>query len=128
MPARLLIADSSLAMRAVIARAIRIASLAVSDCYQAADAREVLRLIRTHQIDFLLLDTHLVRMEEEKLLPALGAPDTAIPFMVTSVDASSTRIERLLEAGARDYLLKPFSMPTLCARLETALGNLHANN
>jgi DNA-binding response OmpR family regulator len=115
-------------MRAVIARAIRIASLAVSDCYQAADAREVLRLIRTHQIDFLLLDTHLVRMEEEKLLPALGAPDTAIPFMVTSVDASSTRIERLLEAGARDYLLKPFSMPTLCARLETALGNLHANN
>jgi DNA-binding response OmpR family regulator len=115
-------------MRAVIARAIRIASLAVSDCYQAADAHEVLRLIRTHQIDFLLLDTHLVRMEEEKLLPALSAPDAAIPFMVTSVDVSSTRIERLLEAGARDYLLKPFSMPTLCARLETALGSLHANN
>lgn len=115
-------------MRAVIARAIRIAGLAVSDCYQAADAAEVLGLIRTHQIDFLLLDTHLARIEEEKLLPALGAPGGAIPFMATSVDASSTRIERLLEWGARDYLLKPFSMPTLCARLETALGSLHAHN
>jgi DNA-binding response OmpR family regulator len=134
MLASILIADSSSAIRSVIERAIRVADLAVSDCYQAADAEDVLRLVGSRRIDFLLLDTHLAGIEEKRLVQAVdafrgnGGKDAAIPFMVTSVDASSARIERLLECGACDYLLKPFSIPTLCQRLETALRTVHANN
>jgi DNA-binding response OmpR family regulator len=129
MPASILIADSSSAMRAVIQRAIRVAGLPVSDCYQAGRAQDVLRLYESHGIDFLLLDTHLAGTEAEELIGVLRARrEHAVPFMVTSADASSARIERLLELGARDYLLKPFSVTTLCARLEQALEALHANN
>ncbi|HMJ62605.1 MAG TPA: response regulator [Bryobacteraceae bacterium] len=129
MPASILIADSSPAMRAVIQRAIQIAGLPVSGCYQAGRAEDVLRLFESQQIDFLILDTHLAGAEGEELIQALRARrEHAVPFLVTSVDASSARIERLLELGACDYLLKPFSAPTLCARLEQALNTLHANN
>jgi len=129
MPASILIADSSPAMRAVIQRAIQIAGLPVSGCYQAGRAEDVLRLFESQQIDFLILDTHLAGTEGEELIQALRARrEHAVPFLVTSVDASSARIERLLELGACDYLLKPFSAPTLCARLEQALNTLHANN
>jgi len=130
MPASILIADSSPAMRAVIQRAIRIAGLPVSGCYQAGRAEDVLRLFESEQIDFLILDTHLAGTEGEELIEELRARrrEHAVPFLVTSVDASSARIERLLELGACDYLLKPFSAPTLCARLEQALNTLHANN
>lgn len=133
MPASILIADSSPAMRAVIQRAIQIAGLPVSGCYQAGRAEDVLRLFESQQIDFLIvdthLDTHLAGREGEELIQALRARrEHAVPFLVTSADASSARIERLLELGACDYLLKPFSAPTLCARLEQALKALHANN
>jgi two-component system chemotaxis response regulator CheY len=130
MPVSILIADSSSAMRAVIERAIDLAGLPVSDCHQAADAQEVLRLIESRPIDFVLLDTHLNGMEEQKLVATLSTAreGAAIPFLATSADASSPRIERLLGAGACDYLLKPFSISTFCARLETALRTVHAKN
>jgi DNA-binding response OmpR family regulator len=127
MPASILIADSSSAMRAVIERAIQIASLPVASCYQAARGADVLDLLAAHQIDFLLLDIDLVDMPGEALIQTLRE-SSALPFMVTSADASSARIERLLELGASDYLLKPFSVPTLCARLGQALEAIHVNN
>ena len=127
MPASILIADRSSAMRAVIQRAIRIANLPVSNCYPAAHGTDVLRLLHSHPIDFLLLDIDLADMPGEELIQAVPER-SAIPFMVTSPNASSVRIERLLELGACDYLVKPFSAPTLCARLEQAFRALHASN
>lgn len=130
MPASILIADRSSAMRALVQRAIQIANLPVSNCYPAAHGADVLHLLQSHRIDFLLLDIDLADMPGEELIRAVRTQrqDAAIPFMVTSADASSARIERLLELGACDYLLKPFSAPTLCARLEQAFRTLHASN
>ena len=130
MPARILIADRSSALRAVIERAIGVAGLPVSGCRQAANAKEVLDLLQSSEIDLLLLDTHLPGIDEEQLIEALNASGDGPPirFLATSADASSVRIERLLQAGACDYVLKPFSMPTLCARLETALGMVYAGS
>ena len=129
MPASLLIADSSSVMRVVIERAIGIAGLQVSAFHQASDAQQLLRLVRSREIDFLLVDTHLAGMNEQMWVEATGATrEAAIPFLVTSPDASFIRIERVLQSGACDYLLKPFSIPTLCARLEMALRTAHAND
>lgn len=127
MPASVLIADRSSAMRAVIQRAIQVAGLPVSGCQQAARAGDVLRLLASDQFDFLMLDIDLADMPGEELIQAVRE-HSVIPFMVTSADASPARIERLLELGACDYLLKPFSAPTLCARLEQAFRELHASN
>ena len=129
MPASLLIADSSSAMRAVIERAIGIAGLPVSVCHKASDAQQLLHLVRSREIDFLLLDTHLTGLNEETWAEAISATrEGAIPFLVTSPDASFIRIERVLQSGACDYLLKPFAIPTLCVRLEMMLRTTHANN
>jgi DNA-binding response OmpR family regulator len=129
MPASILIADSSSAMRAVIERAIGIAGLPVSACHPASDVQRLLSLVRAREIDFLIVDTHLAGMNENTWIEAIDATrNVAIPFLVTSPDASFARIERVLQSGACDYLLKPFSIPTLCARLETALRTAHANN
>jgi len=116
-------------MRAVIERAVGIAGLPVSAWHQASDAQQLLRLVRSREIDVLLLDTHLAGMNEQMWVETIGAiRKAAIRFLVTSSDASFIRIERALQSGACDYLLKPFSIPTLCARLETALRTAYAKN
>jgi DNA-binding response OmpR family regulator len=43
------------------------------------------------------------------------------PVIILSSDASPTRIERMLKAGARDYLIKPFDIKRLLFLVDEAL-------
>jgi CheY-like chemotaxis protein len=117
-------------MRAVIERAIRLSDLPVSACYQAAHGKEALAVLERYPIDFMLLDVHMPEMGAEELILHLRSQPGArpIPFLVTSADATSARIERLLDLGACDYLTKPFPISNLCARLRQALNTTHDNN
>jgi two-component system chemotaxis response regulator CheY len=130
MPSSVLIVDDSPVMRAVIERAIRLSDLPVSTCYQAAHGKEALEIVERHPIDFMLLDVHMPEMGAEELILRLRSQPgaRAIPFLVTSADATASRIERLLELGACDYLTKPFPLSNLCARLRQALDAIHDNN
>lgn len=118
MPASILIADPSSAVRTVVERAIRLANLPVSACHLAAGSADVRRLCASQRIDFALLDTQIGGIE---------AAGQAVPFMVVSADASSASMERWLALGASAYVLKPFSIPTLVARLKEALAFLHVH-
>ncbi len=71
-----------------------------------------LDLAREHHPDAILLDLHLPDMPGTEVLRELKAnPGTAdIPVIVLSADASADQVKRLLEAGARAYLTKPFDL------------------
>lgn len=51
---------------------------------------------------------------------------TSIPVLVLTAQADDAMIVRVLDAGADDYIVKPFSMPTLLARMRVALRH-HAS-
>ncbi|HSV63252.1 MAG TPA: response regulator [Chthoniobacterales bacterium] len=65
----------------------------------------------------ILLDLNLPDMHGSEVLRQLqGAPATAtVPVVVLSADATPSQIERLLTAGARNYLTKPFDIDPFLA-------------
>ena len=65
----------------------------------------------------VLLDLNLPDMHGSEVLRQLqGEPDTAtVPVVVLSADATPSQIERLLTAGARNYLTKPFDIDPFLA-------------
>lgn len=67
------------------------------------------------QPQLILLDLHLPDLHGEAVLKILKAePATAhIPVVVISADASPGQVQRLLAAGAREYLAKPFDVQRL---------------
>ena len=69
-------------------------------------------LALTAQPQLILLDLDLPDMHGSQVLAQLrSTPATAaIPVIVISADATSNQIERMLAAGARDYLTKPFEV------------------
>ncbi len=81
----------------------------------AMTAAAGLELARTASPDLILLDLQLPdRSGEEVLADLRNDPATgAIPVVVVSADATPRTIDRLLKAGARDYLTKPFALPRL---------------
>jgi CheY-like chemotaxis protein len=74
-------------------------------------------LAQTHQPKLILLDLNLPDMHGSEVLRQLqGEPATAnVPVVVLSADATPSQIERLLTAGARNYLTKPFDIDPFLA-------------
>jgi PAS domain S-box-containing protein len=90
----------------------------------SAEGAPTLALARRHRPDLILLDVHLPDVSGEAVLAQLRAdPATvSIPVIMVSADATPGQIDRLLAAGADDYLTKPIDVARLLALLDTVLG------
>jgi CheY-like chemotaxis protein len=73
----------------------------------------------------ILLDLHLPDIPGAEVLRQLRAQSgtASIPVVVISADATPSQIERLLSAGARNYLTKPYSMEMLLAVIDDVLAD-----
>jgi PAS domain S-box-containing protein len=116
---RILWADDNADMRAYVSRLLssRFDVEAVCDGAAALDAA------RAHPPDLVLSDVMMPKLDGFGLLRALRADPSLreIPIILLSARAGEeSRIEGM-EAGADDYLVKPFSARELMARVETHL-------
>lgn len=75
----------------------------------------------THSYDCVLLDRGLPGLSGDRLLAALRSRGTTVPVLIiTARDTLSDRIAGL-DLGADDYLIKPFDLEELSARVRAAL-------
>ncbi len=73
--------------------------------------------IQTEHFDIIVLDLNLPRMSGEEVLKNMRSKNIKIPVIIlTSRDEVGTRI-RSLDEGADDYIVKPFDLGELCARI-----------
>jgi len=79
-----------------------------------------LRTATLRSLDLIVLDLNLPDMDGASIVERIRGWST-VPIIVLSVRASDEDKVRLLEAGADDYVVKPFSMAELLARARTAL-------
>src|SRR5579872_363374 len=89
----------------------------------AMEGRLGLDLADMHGPDWILLDVHLPDLSGDEVLRRLRSnPRTRqIPVTVLSADATPGQINRLLAAGARDYLTKPLDVRKLLSLLEQTI-------
>ncbi len=116
--ARVLVVDDEEGVTSVIERALQREGYDVAVANDAAAARE--RVSSFHP-DALVLDVVMPGTDGVALCRELRAdrPDVGI-LMVTARDAASDQVTGL-DAGADDYLVKPFSLQVLAARLRAVL-------
>jgi len=89
------------------------------DWVHDGDAAE--RVLRTEEFDLLMLDLGLPRKDGLQVLRNLRARHESLPVLIiTARDAVSDRV-RGLDAGADDYLVKPFDIDELAARIRALL-------
>ena len=83
-----------------------------TDLVWADTGEKGLEMARAQTPQLVLLDLDLPDIHGSKVLERLQAqPETAhTPVIVISADATPSQIERMLSAGARNYLTKPFDI------------------
>jgi two-component system OmpR family response regulator len=115
---RVLVVEDDPGMTRVLVRGLSEEGYAVDAC---GDGREALWRAREFPYDAVVLDVMLPRVDGFEVCRRLRSAQVAAPvLMLTARHDVSDRV-RGLDAGADDYLLKPFSFVELLARLRALL-------
>jgi len=88
--------------------------------FEAATGGDGIIEVGSRQPDVVILDLGLPDMDGSEVLERLRAW-SSVPLIVLSVRSNEAEKVRLLQGGADDYVVKPFGMQELLARLRAAL-------
>ena len=115
---RALVIDDSRAVRIIIGNILREIGMEV---FEAGNGLEALEQLKVHpDIELLLVDWNMPEMNGYELLRAVRAQrayDRVRILMVTS-EAQNEQVVKALNAGANEYLMKPFNKDVLVAKLQ----------
>jgi two-component system response regulator MprA len=118
MSGRILLADDDRAIREALTRAL---TLEGYDVVQAPDGAAALTLIESSQPDVAVLDVMMPNVDGLTVCRVLRAERNRIPVLMLTARTETPDRVAGLDAGADDYLAKPFDLDELLARLRALL-------
>lgn len=114
---RILVAEDEKDLNRLMVQALERAGYSVDYCFDGADALEY---AAGAEYDCILLDIMMPKADGRTVLRTLRSRGCAVPVIfLTALDSVQDRIDGL-DLGADDYLVKPFDMAELLARIRAA--------
>ena len=114
---RILVAEDEQDLNRLMVQALERAGYSVDSCYDGADA---LDYAAGADYDCILLDIMMPKADGRTVLRTLRSRGCAVPVIfLTALDSVQDQIDGL-DLGADDYLVKPFDMAELLARIRAA--------
>jgi two-component system response regulator MtrA len=123
MDARILIVEDDRSIRETTAIGLRQAGFTV---LEAADGEEGIARVRDWRPDAIVLDVMLPKLDGLEVCRAVRR-DSTVPIVMLTARSDTIDVVVGLEAGADDYITKPFEFPVLVARLRAVLRRSIAN-
>ena len=119
---KILIAEDERDIRDLVSFTLQFAGYQV---VAAADGQEAVELAIREQPDMILMDVRMPRMTgyEACAIMKADAKLKDIPVIFLSAKGQDSEIQTGLQAGAADYLLKPFAPDQLTERIQTVLAH-----
>ena len=115
---RLLLIEDEAPLRLTLARRLEADGYRVD---QAADGQDGLYQAREYPVDLAIVDLGLPRVNGLSIVQQLRADGRTLPILILTARGGWQEKVTGLEAGADDYLVKPFEYPELAARVKALL-------
>ena len=101
----------------------------------ASHGLDALKALETHQARLVISDVQMGQMDGQELLETLKARFPSLPVLLMTAHASVEQAVKAIQAGASDYLTKPFEVSELIVHIEktiapetTTFGELPSND
>lgn len=115
---RLLIAEDEKDLNKILTERLKEEHYSVDSCY---DGQEALDYLASAEYDAVILDIMMPMTDGLSVLKAMRRKDDSTPvLLLTAKDGIEDRVQGL-DAGANDYLVKPFAVEELLARIRVLL-------
>ncbi|MFW8565025.1 phosphate regulon transcriptional regulator PhoB [Orrella sp. 11846] len=123
----ILIIDDETSIREMLAFSLQNAGF---DVLHAQNSSEALEILRDHQTDLILLDWMMPGLSGVELVKRLRqTPQTTrLPIIMLTAREQEDDKVRGLDAGADDYITKPFSVRELISRIKAALRQVQSSD
>jgi DNA-binding response OmpR family regulator len=119
--AKILIAEDERDIRDLVAFTLRFAGYEV---FTATNGEEAIRMASSANPDLILMDVRMPRMTGYEACKIMKADKDLkdIPVVFLTARGQESEIQQGLEAGAEEYLLKPFAPDQLTTRVKAILA------
>lgn len=91
------------------------------ECQMAGTGEEALAILKADRVDLLILDLNLPILSGTEVLSRIRSRNAELPILILTATDHVTERVACLDAGADDYLAKPFSFSELSARARALL-------
>jgi DNA-binding response OmpR family regulator len=115
---RLLVVEDDLSLANALIRCLREESYAVD---HATDGQEAEWMTFENPYDLIILDIMLPRKNGCEVLKALREGEIVAPIIILTAKDDTNQIVEVLDSGADDYIVKPFSIDEILARIRALL-------
>lgn len=120
---KILVVDDFATMRKIIRNLL--AKSGFKNIYEADDGTTALAKLQNEKFDFVISDWNMPKMSGLDLLKNLKADEILknTPFMMVTAEALKENIIAAIQAGANDYIVKPFNAATLEGKIKKIFGS-----
>lgn len=121
---KVLVVDDQLTIRSLVKTGLR--EIGITDIREAADGEQGLRELLTQPANLVISDYNMPKLDGLGLLRAVrAAPQLkGVGFIMLTGRADGDLVQRAVQFGVNNYLVKPFTVATLREKIEGVYGAL----
>lgn len=119
---RILVVDDARTMRRILLNLLR--QLGFGNLAEAPDGKVAWEHLSHEHVDLIISDLAMPEMDGLDLLKRVRGSQTyqATPFILVTAEGNRARVVEAAEAGASNYIVKPFSAATLREKMGDVIG------
>ena len=122
---RILVVEDELDLNHIICNKLTKEGYNVDACF---DGQAALDYLETASYDGAIMDIMIPKKDGMSVLKTIRAEGIQVPVLFLTAKSETQDIARGLDAGASDYMTKPFEFSELLARLRVMLRTVHISN
>ena len=119
---KILIVDDFATMRKIIKNLL--GKIGYHDVHEVENGQVALEKLKSCNFNFIIADWNMPEMNGLDLLKIIRKDEKykEIPFMMVTAEANKNFIVAAIQAGASDYIIKPFNADTLQEKIKRLFG------
>ena len=113
-----LVIDDSRAIRRILVKTLEELDIEVVEAGHGQEALD--KLAAGEEVDLIMVDWNMPEMNGYDFIVAVRAQDkfSEVPIMMVTTESEMSQMTRAIEAGATEYLMKPFTKEMIAEKLD----------